>query len=110
MVVTYVMVVVCVVGVIGAVASALGYDQAYGEISGPMRIPKQSRRSAQGSRPSRQLKALEAALAEDAPLDQPPPPAATDGGADRRHAQRPLGAPPRVRPDALQSRRFRNPR
>jgi hypothetical protein len=67
MIVTYVMVVVCVVGVIGAVASVLGYEQPYGDIGSPMRIPRRSRQRVQRSRPSRQLQALEAALAEEAP-------------------------------------------
>jgi hypothetical protein len=71
MVVTYVMVAVCVVGVLGGVASVLSYDQRYSQSGSKMRIPKHSRRSGQGSRPSRQLQAVEAALAEDAATDQP---------------------------------------
>jgi hypothetical protein len=71
MVVTYVMVAVCVVGVIGAVASVLSYDHLYSKSGSPMRIPRHSHRSAQRSRTSRQLKAVEAALAEDAATDQP---------------------------------------
>jgi len=71
MIVTYVMVAVCVVGVLGAMASVLSYDKPHGEIGSPMRIPKRSRRTTQPSRPSRQLQALEAALAEDATPDEP---------------------------------------
>lgn len=71
MVVTYVMVAVCVVGVLGAMASVLSYDKPYGEIGSPMRIPKRSRRTPPVSRPSRQLEALEAALSEDAGPDEP---------------------------------------
>jgi hypothetical protein len=69
--VTYVMVVVCVVGVLGAVASVLSYDKPYGDIGSPMRIPRRARRSPPASRPSRQLQALEAALTEDAATDEP---------------------------------------
>lgn len=70
MIVTFVMVAVCVVGVIGAIASVIGYDKPYGEIGAPMRIPKRSSRGARASRPSRQLRALEAALEEEAPAEQ----------------------------------------
>jgi hypothetical protein len=94
MIVTYVMVAVCVVGVIGGVASALSYDKPYGEIRSPMRIPKRSRRSPRGSRRSRQLQALDAALTEEAAIDQPTPhfgrtaAGAHDGpGASRRRPQ-----------------------
>jgi hypothetical protein len=73
MVVTYVMVAVCVVGVIGGVASSLSYDKPHTRSGGGMRIPRQSRRSRQGSRPSRQLQAVEAALAEEAASDQATP-------------------------------------
>jgi hypothetical protein len=72
MVVTYVMVAICVAGVIGGVATALSYDNPYGRGGGGMRIPRHSRRRRQGSRSSRQLQAVEAALAEDASTDQPP--------------------------------------
>ena len=80
MVVTYVMVAVCIVGVLGGVASTLSYDKHYGEKGTGMRIPRHSRRSAQQTRrrsaqrprPSRQLQALEAALTEDTATDQPP--------------------------------------
>lgn len=71
MVVTYVMIVVFVVGVIGAVASVLSYDKPYGEIGSPMRIPRGSRRRPPVSRPSRQLRALESALAKDTTTDEP---------------------------------------
>jgi hypothetical protein len=70
MVVTYVMVAVCVVGVLGAMASVLSYDQPHGGIGSPMRIPRRSRRSAPAPRPSRQLEALETALAEDVAVDE----------------------------------------
>lgn len=71
MVVTYVMVIVFVVGVIGAVASVLSYDNSYGEIGGPMRIPRGStRRRPPAPRPSRQLQALESALAKDTTTDE----------------------------------------
>jgi hypothetical protein len=72
MVVTYVMVAVCVLGVLGAMASVLSYDKPYGEIGSPMRIPRRSRRTPPVSRPSRQLQALEAALTEDGAADEPP--------------------------------------
>ena len=71
MVVTYVMVAVCVVGVLGGVASALSYDKPVSQSGSGMRIPRRSRRSRQGSRRSRQLQAVEAALAEDAATDDP---------------------------------------
>jgi hypothetical protein len=71
MVVTYVMIILFVVGVIGAVASALAYDKPHGEIGSPMRVPRSSRRRTRGSRPSRQLQALEAALEKDTTTDQP---------------------------------------
>ena len=73
MIVTFVMVVVCVAGVISAVASAVGYDKPSGEIGDPMRIPRRSRASARRSRPSRQLQALEAALGDGTARDQPTP-------------------------------------
>lgn len=81
MIVTYVMVAVCVVGVIGGVASTLSYDKPHSRSGGGMRIPRHSRRSRQASRPSRQLQAVEAALAEDAASDQATsrPPARTHG-------------------------------
>jgi len=71
MVVTYVMVAICVVGVLGGVASVLSYDKVYSQSGSKMRIPKHSRRNRQGPRPSRQLQAVEAALAEDEATDQP---------------------------------------
>jgi hypothetical protein len=71
MIVTYVMVAVCVVGVLGGLASVHSYDKVYSHGGSKMRIPKHSRRSTEGSRPSRQLQAVEAALAEDATTDQP---------------------------------------
>lgn len=70
MVVTYVMVAVCVVGVLGGVASVLNYEQRYSQSGSRMRIPRHSRRSGQRSRPSRQLQAVEAALAKDPATDQ----------------------------------------
>ncbi len=69
--VMYVMVAVVVVGVIGGVASVLSYDNLYSQSGSEMRIPKHSRRSRQAPRPSRQLQAVEAALAQDPPSDQP---------------------------------------
>ncbi len=71
MVVTYVMVAVFIVGVLGGVASVHSYDRVYSKRGTRMRIPRHSRRSRQGSRPSRQLQAVEAALAEDGAGDQP---------------------------------------
>ena len=71
MVVTYVMVAVCIVGVLGGVASVHSYDKVYSQRGSKMRIPKHSRRSGQRSRPSRQLQAVEAALAEDGATDEP---------------------------------------
>ena len=70
MVVTYVMIAVCIVGVLGGVASVHSYDNVSTRGS-KMRIPKHSRRSGQRSRPSRQLQAVEAALAEDGATDEP---------------------------------------
>ena len=87
MIVTYVMIAVCVVGVLGAIGSALSYDKPYGQIGDPMRIPRRSRRTPQVSRrPSRQLQALEAALSEDAADDETPPRSAvrSHGGRTRR--------------------------
>jgi hypothetical protein len=72
MVVTYVMVAVTIIGVLGGVATVLSYDHLDRKSSSRMRIPKHSRRSARRSRPSRQLRAVESALAEDAATDQPP--------------------------------------
>jgi hypothetical protein len=69
-VVTYVMIAVCVVGVLGGLASVHSYDKPYGQGS-RMRIPKHSRRGGRSSRPSRQLQAVEAALAEDTATDEP---------------------------------------
>ena len=83
MVVTYVMVAVCVVAVIGAVASVMSYDHLYSKGGSPMRVPRHSRRSAQRSRASRQLQAVEDALAEDAATDQP-----TSHSPVRSHGQR----------------------
>jgi hypothetical protein len=71
MVVTYVMIAVCVFGVLGGLASVASYDHVYGQGGSKMRIPKHSRRTGQRARPSRQLRAVEAALAEDAATDQP---------------------------------------
>lgn len=70
MIVTWVMVIVCVVGVIGAIASAVGYDKPSGEIGDPMRIPRRSRSAPRRSRRSRQLEALEAALGEATTTDR----------------------------------------
>ncbi len=88
MVVTWVMIVVCVVGVIGAVASVLGYDGPYGQIGAPMRIPKHSRRRTQTSPPSRQLQAVEAALAKETPIDQPASCSPARSHGLRRHEPR----------------------
>jgi hypothetical protein len=71
MVVTYVMVAVCVVGVLGALASVLSYDKHYSESGSPMRITGHSGRSGQRPPPSRQLQAVEAALAKDVATGQP---------------------------------------
>jgi hypothetical protein len=71
MLVTYVMVAVCVVGVLGGVASVLSYDKVYGQSGSKMRVSRHSRRGRHGSRSSRQLQAVEAALAEDAAADEP---------------------------------------
>ena len=71
--VMYVMVVICVVGVLGGVASVASYDKLYSHSGSGMRIPRHSRGSGQRSRPSRQLRAVEAALAEDAATDQSTP-------------------------------------
>jgi hypothetical protein len=71
MVVTYVMVTFCVVGVIGALASVLSYDKHYSENGSPMRIARHPRRSVPRRRPSSQLQAIEAALARDSAADQP---------------------------------------
>jgi hypothetical protein len=71
MVVTYVMVAVCVIGVLGAVANVLSYDKL-SESGNKMRVPRHTRRSGQRSRPSRQLQAVETALEEDAATDEPP--------------------------------------
>jgi hypothetical protein len=69
--VTYVMIAVCVVGVLGAMASVLSYDEPHGGVGSPMRIPRRSRRRPPVSRPSRQLEALEAALEKDEPTEGP---------------------------------------
>jgi hypothetical protein len=71
MIAMYVMAVVVVVGVVGGVASVHSYEQLYNQKGSGMRIPRHSRRTRQRSRPSRQLQAVEAALAEDAATDQP---------------------------------------
>jgi hypothetical protein len=71
MVVTYVMVAVTILGVLGGVATVLSYDHLDRKGGSRMRIPKHSRRARQRSRPSRQLQAVETALAEDAATDQP---------------------------------------
>jgi hypothetical protein len=81
------MIVVCVVGVLGGVASVHSYE-SYAEKGSRMRVPRHSRKGRPRGRPSRQLQALEAALAQDAVTDQPasaPPLArATDGRPMRR--------------------------
>jgi hypothetical protein len=71
MVVTYVMIAVCVVGVLGGISSVHSYEKVYSFSGSRMRIPKRSRRSRRASRPSRQLQAVEAALAEEPATDQP---------------------------------------
>lgn len=73
MVLTCVVVVVFVVGVLGAVASVLSYDKLCGVNGSKMHIPRHSRRSGRAARPSRQLQAVETALADDAVTDQPTP-------------------------------------
>lgn len=75
------MVALCVVGIIGAVATAVSYDQPGGQMGGPMRIPKRSRRQRRERRRSRQLQALEAALGQDPPTG---PPESCSDGARRR--------------------------
>ena len=72
MIVTYVMVAVTIIGVLGGVATVLSYDHLDRKSSSRMRIPKHSRRSPRRSRPSRQLQAVESALAEDPATDQSP--------------------------------------
>ena len=72
MVVTYVMIVICVLGVLGGVASVHSYE-SYAEKGSRMRVPKHSRKGRHRARPSRQLQALEAALAEDPTSEQQTP-------------------------------------
>jgi hypothetical protein len=71
MIVTYVMVAVCVVGVLGGIATVLSYDNLPSGSGSRMRIPRHSRRSRRASRPSRQLRAVESALAQEAATEQP---------------------------------------
>jgi hypothetical protein len=94
-VVAYVMVAVCVVGVLGAIASIHSYEKVYAEKGSKMRVPRHSGKSRPRTRPSRQLQALEAALAEQPVNDQPtsaPSIARTVDGRStsrRRHFARP---------------------
>jgi hypothetical protein len=71
MIVTYVMVAVCVIGVLGGVASVMSYDKRYGQGGSGIRVPRHTLRTVQRSRPSRQLKAVETALSTDPDEDQP---------------------------------------
>jgi hypothetical protein len=72
-VVTYVMVALCLIAVLGTVGSIQGYDRPYGGAGSPMRIPRHSARRARRSRRSRQLRALETALEERTPVKRPGP-------------------------------------
>ena len=93
MVVTYLVIAFCVVGVLGGVASVQSYE-SYAEKGSRMRVPRHSRKGRPRARQSRQLQALEAALARDPVTDQPasaPPLArAVDGRpmSRRRHFAR----------------------
>jgi hypothetical protein len=70
MLVTIVIVLVCVIGIIGAMASTLGYDGLYGQTE-RVELPRRSVRRKRLRRPSQQLRAVEAALA---PAEPDPPP------------------------------------
>jgi hypothetical protein len=90
-IVTLAMVAICVVGVMGAIASVLSYDKPYGELGGPMRIPRHTRRIPREPRPSRQLRAVEAALAQDGAATDQPSPCAPVRAHRRRRITRSLG-------------------
>jgi hypothetical protein len=59
--------VVCVLGVVGALASTLSYDQLYGQEPRGYEPPSRPVRRRRSRRRSRQLRAVEAALAADTP-------------------------------------------
>lgn len=63
MLVTFAIAAVCVIGIIGAIASTLGYDQLYGQESRGAQLPPRAVRRSKPRRPSRQLRAVETALA-----------------------------------------------
>jgi hypothetical protein len=63
MLVMWVIAAVCVFGIVGALASTVGYDQFYGQDPRGTRLPQRSVRRPRSRRPSRQLLAVEAALA-----------------------------------------------
>lgn len=91
MVLTYVMIAFCVVGVLGGVASVHSYERGYAKKGSEVRVSKHSRKGRPRARPSRQLQALEAALAEDPhPASAPPLARAADGRptSRRRHFAR----------------------
>jgi hypothetical protein len=64
MLVMSVIAIVCVVGVVGALVSTLNYDQLYGHSARDYQPPRSVRR-ARSRRRSRQLRAVEAALAAE---------------------------------------------
>jgi hypothetical protein len=55
--------VICVLGIVGALASTLGYDQLYGQDRRSSEPPARPARRRRSRRRSRQLQAVEAALA-----------------------------------------------
>jgi len=55
--------VICVLGIVGALASTLGYDQLYGQDRRSPEPPSRPARPRRSRRRSRQLRAVEAALA-----------------------------------------------
>lgn len=55
--------VVCVVGIVGALASTLSYDELYGQNPRRLEPPPRPIRRRRSRRRSRQLRAVEAALA-----------------------------------------------
>jgi hypothetical protein len=88
---TYLIIVFCVVGVLGGVASVQSYER-HAEKGSKVRMPRHSRKGRPPARRSRQLQALEAALAEEPVGDQQasaPSLARTgDGRADGRPTSR----------------------
>jgi len=58
---------VCVIGIIGAVASTLGYDQPYGQGARGIALPPRAARRKRLRRASQQLRAVEAALVSQEP-------------------------------------------